>query len=72
MFELHQSLHMQNGICLWTLMAMIVFLIMVVIWGLHLYRQNKREYNFEKEMENKAEERKAAENAEIAEKAARN
>lgn len=66
MLELHQSLHSQYGICLWTLLAMLVFLIMVVIWVLHLYRQNKREYNFEKEME----EKNAAERKELADKAA--
>lgn len=56
MFELHQTLHSQYGICLWTLLAMIVFLIMVVIFIIHLVKQNKREYKFEKELEeNKAE-----------------
>ena len=59
MFELHETLHSQYGICLWTLLAMIVFLIIAVIAVLHLYRQNKREYNFEKEMEEKAEAEKA-------------
>ena len=59
MFELHQALHSQYGICLWTLLAMIVFLIMVVIFIVHLVRQNKREYNFEKEQEEKAEIKKA-------------
>ncbi len=47
MLELHQFLHEQYGICLWTLLAMLVFLIMITILILHLYRQNKRKYNFE-------------------------
>ena len=60
MLELHESLHSQYGICLWTLLAMIVLLIMVALWVLHLYRQNKREYNFEKEVEQRDKERRAA------------
>lgn len=72
MFELHQSLHAQYGICLWTLLAILVFLIMIVIWILHLYRQKKREYDFEKEMENKAKEKTTEENAAIAEGAVEN
>ncbi|MGI6766259.1 MAG: hypothetical protein ACOX4R_03455 [Lentihominibacter sp.] len=44
MLELHQFLHVQYGICLWTLLAILVFLIMIVIWILHLYRQNKRKH----------------------------
>ena len=42
MFALHQSLHSQYGICLWTLLAVIVFLIMVVIFVVHVVRQNSR------------------------------
>ena len=41
MFALHQSLHSQYGICLWTLLAVIVFLIMVVIFVVHVVRQRK-------------------------------
>lgn len=55
MFELHQALHAQSGICLWTLLAIIAFLIMVVIFVVHLVKQNRREYKFEKELEEKAE-----------------
>lgn len=62
MFELHQTLHAQSGICLWTLLAIIVFLIMVVILIVHLVKQNRREYKFEKELEKLAETEKAESN----------
>lgn len=62
MLELHQTLHAQYGICLWTLLALIVFLIMVVIFILHLYRQSRREYKFEKKLEENAGNAKPADN----------
>ena len=50
MLELHQSLHAQYGVCLWTLLALLVFLIMVVIFIVHVYKQSRREYKFEKKL----------------------
>lgn len=55
MFALHQSLHSQYGICLWTLLAVVVFLIMVVIFVVHVVRQKKRKYSFEEKLNSEAE-----------------
>lgn len=65
MFALHQSLHSQYGICLWTLLAVIVFLIMVVIFVVHVVRQNKRKYSYDRKLEAEAETRNNQEGQEV-------
>lgn len=55
MFELHQSIHSEYGLCLWTILAIIVFLIMVVFFVVHVIRQSKRKYDYERELEEQAE-----------------
>ena len=51
MFELHQTLHNTYGVCLWTILALIVFAIMLVWTIVHLYKQKRRNDKFEKELE---------------------
>lgn len=55
MFELHQSIHSEYGLCLWTILAIIVFLIMVIFFVVHVIRQRKRKYDYERELEQQAE-----------------
>lgn len=55
MFELHQSIHSEYGLCLWTILAIIVFLIMVVFFVVHVIRQSKRKYDYERELEEQTE-----------------
>ncbi|MDD6190179.1 MAG: hypothetical protein PUB75_01130 [Firmicutes bacterium] len=55
MFELHQSIHSEYGLCLWTILAIIVFFIMVVFFVVHVIRQSKRKYDYERELEEQAE-----------------
>lgn len=49
MFELHQSIHDQYGLCLWTILTIVVFLIFVILWVLHIIRQNRRQKAFDRE-----------------------
>lgn len=53
MFELHQAFHQSNGICLWTVLALVVFAIFAVWGGVHIAKQNNRKKEFERELEEK-------------------
>lgn len=50
MFQFHEYVHNQYGLCLWTVLAFIVFAIMVVIAVIHIIKQGKRNEDFDREM----------------------
>ncbi len=50
MFQLHEQIHAQYGMCLWTILAFAVFAIMIVMTVIHLVRQNRRNEKFDKKM----------------------
>ncbi|NLD18751.1 MAG: hypothetical protein GX663_00680 [Clostridiales bacterium] len=50
MFELHEMLHDNYGVCLWVALAIVVFVAMVVVAVVHAHNQNKREQEFNDKM----------------------
>ena len=54
MMALHQSMHASSGVCLWTLLSFVVLGVMVVIAGVHTYKQKKRDDDFRKDLEDSA------------------
>ena len=59
MFGLHQTIHSDFGVCLWTVLAILVFLVMVVFFIVHVVKQSKRKHDYEKELEEIAENKEA-------------
>ena len=53
MSGLHDALHNNYGVCLWTVLAFVVFVIMVIVAFVHVYRQNKKDEEFTRELERK-------------------
>ena len=56
-FKWHELIHNAYGFaslsCLWTLLALAVLVLMVVMYLVHSRNQKKREDDFEKDMEDK-------------------
>ena len=55
LFDLHQQIHDTYGMCLWTILAFIVFAIMIVITIIHIAKQKRRDDKFDNKMEDKYE-----------------
>lgn len=51
MFELHESLHDDYGICLWTILTIALLVAIAVVLIVHLYRQKRREDKAERDRE---------------------
>ena len=51
MFTLHQTIHDQYGICLWTVLTLVVLAIMVVWAIVHFVKQKKRSDEYEGELD---------------------
>lgn len=50
-FNLHEAMHANSGICLWTLLAFIIFLIIIALAIIHFAFNKKRENEANREME---------------------
>lgn len=53
MQAIHQTLHSNYGFCLWTLLAFVVFAVMLIVLGAHMSKQHKRTEEFGREFEEK-------------------
>ena len=47
---MHQYFHTTLGFCLWDILALIVFVALVVVLGVHIYKQKKRQKAMEEEL----------------------
>ena len=47
---MHQYFHTTLGFCMWGILALIVFAVMVVTLIVHIYKQKKRQNGLEKEL----------------------
>lgn len=47
---MHTYFHTTFGFCLWDLLAVVVLAAMVVVLVLHIYKQRRREKDFEDEL----------------------
>ena len=59
MFELHETLHENYGVCLWLVLAIVVFVVIVVIAAIHVHNQIKRDKKFNEQIDDVAEEQEA-------------
>lgn len=50
-FSLHESMHAQYGICLWTLVAFIIFLIIIALAIVHFMFNRKRDNEARREID---------------------
>lgn len=50
-FSLHESMHAQYGICLWTLVAFIIFLIIIALAVVHFMFNRKRDNEARREID---------------------
>ena len=50
-FNLHESMHADSGICLWTLLAFIIFLIIIALAVIHFAFNKKRDNEAKREIE---------------------
>ena len=50
-FNLHEAMHADSGICLWTLLAFIIFLIIVALAIIHFAFNKKRDNEAKREIE---------------------
>ena len=50
-FNLHEAMHADSGICLWTLLAFIIFLIIVALAIIHFAFNKKRDNEARREIE---------------------
>ena len=47
---MHQYFHTTLGFCLWDVLALIVLVVIVAVLAVHIYRQKKRQNEFEDEL----------------------
>lgn len=59
MFGLHGTLHDSYGVCLWLVLAIVVFVVTVVMAVVHAHKQTKREKDFNDKMSGIVEEQEA-------------
>lgn len=71
MFGLHETIHNTYGICLWTLLAFLVLIVMIIIAAVHIVKQKNRDDRNEKKRERYAEEMEAANNPAASERQVR-